>query len=322
MTNNFIDGINYKNYLVVKTDVMKRAYLMAEKAARVDFPVLIYGETGVGKEIMARYIHRKSQRSQNGRFMTLNCAVIPDNLIESELFGHEKGAFTGATHEKTGLFKMADKGTLFLDEIAEMSLSMQNKLLRVLEYGEFMSLGSVEVERSDFRLICATNTDLKDFIRANRFRIDLFHRINVITIKIPPLRERIEAIPDLVKFLLEKLGYGDYKVSLNVMDTFLSYYWPGNIRELRNVIESAIAMMEVDEKTIRTEHLPLDRFADHVDSFEQDHSLRAREQRYRQKLIEYAMMIYDGDYKKVMKALQVSKDVIYRSLAETRSRQH
>ncbi|MEJ2049095.1 MAG: sigma-54 dependent transcriptional regulator [Calditrichota bacterium] len=314
------DKFNYANFLVIKSEAMKKAYSMAAKAARVDFPVLIYGETGVGKEIMARYIHDTSSRSQTGKFVTLNCAVIPDNLIESELFGHEKGAFTGATREKTGLIKTADKGTLFLDEIAEMSLNMQNKLLRILEYGEFNSLGSVKVERSDFRLICATNTDLKEIIRLNRFRTDLFHRINVLTIKIPSLRERIEAIPDLVNFFLEKLGYNDYKVSLDVMDILLSYYWPGNIRELRNVIESAIAVMDGDEKIMQTEHMPIDIFTNQSESYDQEMSLRSRERRYRRKLIEYAMTVYSGDYKKVMKVLKVSKDVIYRSLAESRAK--
>jgi transcriptional regulator with PAS, ATPase and Fis domain len=213
----------------------------------------------VGKEITARFIHENSNRSSGGQFLTLNCAAIPDNLVESELFGYEKGVFTGATKNKPGLFKMADGGTLFLDEICEMSLEMQNKLLRVLEYGEFHALGSVEKKKSSFILICATNADLKKMVRNNRFRVDLFHRINVITINIPALRERTDEIPELIHYFLDQLGYGNYELSLEAMDILLNYYWPGNIHELRNVIESAIAMMEDHEKIIGVEHLPMDK---------------------------------------------------------------
>lgn len=302
---------------VFQNEGMRRAFYIASKAAKVNFPVLIIGETGVGKEVLARYIHEQSERSKTGAFVSLNCTAIPDNLIESELFGYVKGAFTGASQNKTGLLKLADGGTLFLDEIGDMSLDMQIKLLRVLENGEYFSIGSIKINHSNFRLISATNKDLLCMIRKGEFRLDLFHRINVITIKIPPLRERLDEIPFLVNYFLRELNREDVILSPDVMDLFLSYEWPGNIRELRNVLESAIAMLEDGERVIELRHLPLERLNGFENSYKKPSlSLKEREKRYRRMLIKHTMDYFNGDYKKVMESLQTSKDVIYRALAE------
>ena len=301
----------------LKNEQMQNAYAIAEKAARVDFPVLINGETGVGKEFIAKYIYEKIPRSEKSKFISLNCSAIPENLIESELFGYVKGAFTGATKDKIGFIKIGDGGVLFLDEIGEMSLYLQNKLLRVLENGEFVPVGSVVVEKSNFRLICATNADLKEKVKRGEFRIDLYHRINVITIKIPPLRERLDEIPYLIQYVLDDLGFPNYKVSLDVMDLLLRYPWPGNIRELRNVTESAFAMMDDHETLIRIHHLPADRFGEdeHFLPGRNGTSLKERERLFRETLIRHAIDMCGNDYKKVMQILKTSKDVIYRALA-------
>ncbi len=304
-----------------RNEQMQNAYAVAEKASRVDFPVLINGETGVGKELIAKYIYEKMARSENGRFVSLNCSAIPENLIESELFGYVKGAFTGANKDKIGFVKLGNGGVLFLDEIGEISLHLQNKLLRVLENGEFVPVGSVEVEKSKFRLICATNADLKDKVKKGEFRIDLYHRINVITINIPPLRERLDEIPFHIQNLLDELGFAGFKVSLDVMDAFLRYPWPGNIRELRNVMEAAIAMMDEHETLIGMRHLPMDRFGEDGLCFSggDGMSLKEREQFFRETLIRHAIDLCDNDYKKVMQMLKTSKDVIYRALAGRQS---
>lgn len=306
----------YMGIPVIKNNEMKQVYKLASKASKVDFPVLIFGETGVGKDVLARFIHDNSERSINGKFVSLNCAAIQDNLVESELFGFVKGAFTGAGRNKMGLVKIADGGTLFLDEIGEMSLDMQKKLLRVIEYKEYFPVGSVKVEKSDFRLICATNIDLKSMVNKGKFRVDLYHRINVINIKIPALKERIDEIADFVEYFLEELDFGHYKVSMEVMDMFLGYTWPGNIRELRNVLESAIALIDDGEEIIKVEHLPIDRFGNngYMLSYNQNMRLKDRERCFRETLIRHALEYYKGDYKKVMELFGISKDMIYRTI--------
>lgn len=301
----------------IKHSPIHTAYQLAEKAARVDFPVLIQGETGVGKEVLARYIHQRSAGVRRGKFVSLNCSAIPDSLVESELFGFVKGAFTGASRKKVGLFKMADGGTLFLDEIGDISPDIQVKLLRVVEYREYFPLGAVNVEHSNFRLIAATNVNLKDLVRQGRFRMDLYHRINVITIQIPPLRERLDEIPDLARAILKELEVPGYSISLEVLDFFLRYHWPGNIRELKNVLQYAVAMMEAGETVIDLHHLPLERMDGMLPLTGLAGSsltLKERERRFRAALIRHALLENGGDYKKVMQQLNISKDMIYRSL--------
>ena len=221
--------------------------------------VLIEGPTGSGKELFARAIHHLSPR-QKDPFISINCGALPDTLLESELFGYTKGAFTGATRNKAGRFLLADGGTLFLDEICNTSETFQNNLLRVLEEGEFMPLGDTKYLKTDFRLISATNKDLDAMIREGVFRQDLYYRLNVIKIKLPPLTERREDIPYLVAHMIQKYNILKGKVisgvSDEVLSLFMDYPFPGNIRELENVIEYAYVFCK--DKQIKLEHLPGD----------------------------------------------------------------
>ncbi len=222
-----------------------------EQSAPTDARILILGENGTGKELVAREIHRKSRRAK-GPFVEVNCAAIPENLIESELFGHEKGAFTSAIQRKRGKFELADKGTLFLDEIADMSLSTQAKVLRAIQELKFERIGGEELISVDVRIIAATNKNIEEEIKAKRFREDLYFRLNVIPIVVPPLRERIDDIDELVDYFMKKFkppaAPNPKRMSAGAMEVLKSYHWPGNIRELKNVIERVNIMS--DEEVI------------------------------------------------------------------------
>jgi formate hydrogenlyase transcriptional activator len=214
-----------------------------ERVAPTDSTVLVLGETGTGKELIARAIHNISARC--GRpFVKLNCSAIPFDLLESELFGHEKGAFTGAVAQKIGRFEMADTGTLFLDEIGDLPLALQPKLLRVLQEQEFERLGSGRTHRIDVRLVAATHRDLAETVAKKEFRSDLYYRLNVYPVVLPPLRERREDIPQLVSHFVEVFGRRMGKridhIPQDILDAFVSYSWPGNVRELQNLIERAV----------------------------------------------------------------------------------
>ena len=216
-----------------------------ERVAPTGSTVLIQGETGTGKELIARAIHHISSRCGHA-FVKLNCAAIPLDLLESELFGHEKGAFTGAIAQKIGRFELADKGTLFLDEVGDIPASLQPKLLRVLQEQEFERLGSTRTHQADVRLVAATNRDLADMVSRGQFRSDLYYRLNVFPVLLPPLRERREDIPALVSHFVEILGRRMGKqikhISPETMSALSSYEWPGNIRELQNLIERAVIL--------------------------------------------------------------------------------
>ncbi len=213
--------------------------------AASDATVLIRGETGTGKEVIARTIHAQSSRSA-GPFVAVNCAALPEALLESELFGYRKGAFTGAVKDKPGRFKLADRGTLFLDEIGELSPAVQAKLLRVLQDGEYEPLGAVRTERTSARILCATNRDLRELVEQGIFRQDLYYRVNVVAIDLPPLRERKEDIPDLAEHFLRtfslRMGKRILSFSEDVYTSFYAYDWPGNIRELENAVERAVVL--------------------------------------------------------------------------------
>jgi formate hydrogenlyase transcriptional activator len=218
-----------------------------ERVAPTDSTVLIQGETGTGKELIARAIHNIGSRC--GRpFIKLNCAAIPFDLLESELFGHEKGAFTGAIAQKVGRFEMADKGTLFLDEIGDIPLALQPKLLRVLQEQEFERLGSARTHQVDVRLVAATNRDLADMVKRGEFRSDLFYRVNVFPILLPPLRARSEDIPALVSHFVEvygrRMGKQIDHIPPATISALSSYQWPGNIRELQNFIERSVILSD------------------------------------------------------------------------------
>jgi formate hydrogenlyase transcriptional activator len=224
---------------------MRRALNEVRIVAPTDSAVLIHGETGTGKELIARAIHDQSLRKHEP-FVTLNCAAIPSGLLESELFGHERGAYTGALNSAIGRFQLAHQGTLFLDEIGDMPLELQPKLLRVLQEQEFERLGSTRTIRVDVRIVAATNRDLSAMVRERQFRADLFYRLHVFPIALPPLRERLDDIPLLVRHFVEKFGDRMNRqiriIPEDVMEVLKNYSWPGNIRELQNFIERAVIL--------------------------------------------------------------------------------
>jgi Nif-specific regulatory protein len=232
--------------IVGHTSVMRRVFTQVRQVAKWNTTVLIRGESGTGKELIANAIHYNSPRA-NGSFIKLNCASLPDNLLESDLFGHEKGAFTGAVSQRKGRFERADGGTLFLDEIGEISTAFQAKLLRVLQEGEFERLGGLRSLKVDVRVIAATNRNLEEEVEKGNFREDLYYRLNVMPIRMPALRERIEDIPDLARFLVEKIA-GHQGRPLNIMDSairlLMRHSWPGNVRELENCLERAAILSE------------------------------------------------------------------------------
>lgn len=239
---------NIKKYdLIGISQQITRLKERIEKIASMNSWVLITGENGTGKEHVARLIHMLGKRSDKP-FVEINCSAVPTELIESELFGSEKGAYTGAVKRKIGKFELADGGVLFLDEIGDMGLMMQAKLLRVLETGEFSRLGGNDIIKSDFRLISATNKDLQLEIDSNRFRSDLFYRINVIPIEVPPLRKRKDDIPLLVNHFIQETvsinGLQDKQVTEELMNIFVNYEWPGNVRQLKNIVERMVVLSE------------------------------------------------------------------------------
>ncbi len=245
--------------IIAESPKMKDTLRLVAKVASTDATVLILGESGTGKEVIANLIHRLSPR-QNAPFIKVNCAAIPEGLLESELFGHEKGAFTGADKAKPGLFEMADGGSIFLDEIGDMPLSLQAKLLRVLQEGLIRRIGATKETKVNVRIITATNKDLETLVEEGRFREDLFWRINVFTIRIPPLRERREDILPLTQYFLDKFSQKHQKTlqgfSREALDALLSHHYPGNVRELENLIERAVILTEEGE-AITLEGFPL-----------------------------------------------------------------
>lgn len=243
--------------MVGRSQVMREIFSTIEKIAPYLVTVLILGESGVGKELIARAIHRKSPRA-NGPFLALNCGAVPHALMESELFGHVRGAFTDATQDKKGLFHMAHQGSLLLDEVGELPKDLQVKLLRVLQDKEVRPVGGTKSQKVDVRILAATSKDLEQEVREGRFREDLFYRLNVVTIHVPPLRERLEDISLLVDHFLarfrKRLGLQVEKVSPRAMGALMRYPWPGNIRELENVLERACVLSE--GRTIELYDLP------------------------------------------------------------------
>jgi DNA-binding NtrC family response regulator len=238
------------NEIIYKSSEMEKILKIGEKSAKSSAPVLIRGESGTGKELLAKYIHNNSNR-KDFPYIAINCAAIPENLLESELFGYEKGAFTGATNSKPGKFELADKGTIVLDEISELHPTLQSKLLRVLQEKEVDRLGGVKPIPIDVRLISITNKDIESLVKKGDFREDLYFRINVVPIKIPPLRDRKEDLNYLVNYFLnifrEEAGKNSLKISKSTMELIMSYNWPGNVRELQNVIQRAVLFAEEDK---------------------------------------------------------------------------
>jgi len=301
--------------IVGNSEAMEKVYRLIEKVSGISSNVLIVGETGTGKELVARAIHYNSERSDRP-FVAVNCGSLTESLLESELFGHLKGAFTGAIANQEGFFRKADKGTLFLDEISEVSHGLQVKLLRAIQEREVIPVGGREPLRFDVRLIAATNRLLEDEVKKGTFREDLFYRINVITIPLPPLRDRKEDVPLLVNHFLQKyaqrLGKPSVKILREAMQALVNYDWPGNVRELENMIERAVALCEEDliERTDLPDKLTQVKIAIR-DLDEYEMTLDALEEQHIKKVLQKV----SGDKVKASQILGINLSTLYRKLA-------
>jgi DNA-binding NtrC family response regulator len=295
--------------IVGKSDPMQDIYDLISRVAPTDSTVLITGESGTGKELIAQAIHGNSQRCYMP-LIAVSCGALPDSLLESELFGYEKGAFTGAEHTKKGRFEMADKGTLFLDEIGDISLKTQVDLLRVLQEKKFRRLGGQEEIKVDVRILAATNRDMKKAISENRFREDLFYRLNVISIPIPPLRERKDDIPLLVKAFIRRyclvLNKEPVKIASSAMKLLMDYNWPGNVRELENVIERALVIGRGIE--IVTEDLPFSRKGLGTEAL--PNSLKLMEKMHIKRILEET----DWNISKAARVLEIDRQTLYNKI--------
>lgn len=289
---------------------------MVERVAPLVSTVLISGASGTGKELIARAIHQKGPR-HNKRFVPINCAAIPENLIESELFGHVRGAFTGAMRDKDGLFKVAHGGSIFLDEIVSVPLNLQVKLLRAIEQKEILPVGSTNPEIIDVRIIAATNKNLANEVEKGNFREDLYYRLNVVGINIPPLKERVEDIPDLVDHFVEiyntQLNKRIKKIDRKLMNALMSYEWKGNVRELENTIERA--MILCDGETLSLEYFPkLD--DGKSNSGVVNHDLKSSLRQFEQNSILRALEKTDYDKNRTAELLGLSLSSLYRKITE------
>jgi PAS domain S-box-containing protein len=277
--------------IVGASDALQDVLRSAAQVAGTDTTVLIQGETGTGKELVARYLHQQSRRAQ-GAFITLNCAALQPNLVESELFGHEAGAFTGATQKRRGRFELADGGTLFLDEVSEIPLELQAKLLRVLQEGQFERVGGARTLSCDVRVIAATNRRLRDALQSGQFRPDLYYRLNVYPIRVPPLRQRREDIPLLVEDFLpriaQRIGKAIATVPPATMAALQEYDWPGNVRELKNIIERAVITSPGPDLQLPEALVPHARHGGDGEAAAEFVSLAAVERRYITRVLEAA----------------------------------
>ncbi len=312
-------NITMEDEMIGNSPAMQEVKRIIDTAASTNARVFITGENGTGKELVARAIYRKSKRSDQP-FVKVNCAAIPDELIESELFGHEKGSFTGAVGRRLGKFELADKGTIFLDEICDMSPSAQAKVLRVLQEQQFERVGGNDVITVDVRVIAATNVDVKEAIEQGRFREDLYYRLNVIPIYVPPLSERREDIPLLVDYFLEKFsrehGLGLKQMGDSAMDFLVNYSWPGNVRELKNVIERLTIM--VPSETIQVQDI-----TKHIESYDYEDTIaretsslkKAREQFEKEYIIKMLKQ-YDKNISATAKALGIERTNLHRKIRQ------
>ena len=297
--------------MVARSSAMAPVFQLAQKAARYSTTVLILGESGTGKELIARGIHYEGERSRMP-LVPINCGGIPENLLESELFGYKKGAFTGADRNKKGLFQEADGGTLFLDEIGELPLSLQVNLLRVLQESEIRPVGDSKSTRVDVRIIAATAKNLEDEVKKGLFREDLFYRLNVLTIPLPPLRERPEDIPHRCRHVLArfnaKMGKEVTDLSPSAMEILLGYGWPGNVRELENVIERAVLLTE--DSVLMPEHLPAELGArmkgGHRGGVLEGFSLKIAQREIERRLITRALQETGGNRTHAARLLEIS----------------
>ncbi|MBN2327860.1 MAG: sigma-54-dependent Fis family transcriptional regulator [Candidatus Omnitrophica bacterium] len=299
----------------IRSKAFQQVYDMAQRVARYDSLVLITGESGSGKEVLARFIHNHSKRAK-GPFLAVNCSSLSETLLESELFGHVKGAFTGAIRDRVGLFEQAKKGTLLLDEIGDISSAMQVKLLRVLQESEILRVGESQPHKIDARIICATNRNLPEMVEKNQFREDLYYRVGVIEIDMPPLRDRREDIIPLSRYFVNqfahKLGTPNLKLDASCMDYLLSYSWPGNIRELENAIERAAVFSK--NGLILPEHFPPNIYnRQSMGPFSSAESLRPLEE-IEGEYIQYVLKSVHGSRSKAADILGISPATLWRKL--------
>ena len=309
---------NKSLFLMGDSSEMKRIYETIQSVKNSSCSVLVSGETGTGKELIARELHYSSNRSHQ-TFVAVNCAAIPHDLIEAELFGHEKGAFTGAAHKRVGRIEAASGGTLFLDEIGELDTSVQSKLLRVLQEKELSRLGDNLAIEVDFRLIASTNRDLRQEIKSGNFREDLFYRLNVVCINIPPLRDRKVDVSLLSRAFIEEFCEREEKslsLSNDAKKTLQDYAWPGNVRELRNVIEGVVVMAK--SRTIKAEDLPDHVRTSHVPSRLTDVTQTLKE--LEAATIQRALLQCNGNKTQAAKLLGVSRKTLYQRIKEPQPR--
>lgn len=299
----------------VHSPSMARIERLIGKAAACDLAVLIVGESGTGKEIVAREIHRRGLRSARP-FFSENCAALTETLLESELFGHLRGSFTGAERDRKGILELAHQGTLFLDELGDMSLAMQSKLLRVLQEGEVRPVGSRTTTRIDVRFISATNRDLHRLVEQGLFRLDLFYRINVITIALPPLRDRREDIPNLIEYFVQRYarraGCAEKQFNEHALDLLCAYSWPGNIRELENTVYRCLVLSE----DARIESADLPERIRKVEGFFEGRTHSQLPKTGEQILIERALRDSLGDKAKAARYIGWSRPKLYRKIRE------
>ena len=299
--------------IIGSTEAIRRVHSLIDKAAACSLPVLIEGESGTGKELVARAIHERSDRGAR-RFFSENCSALTESLLEPELFGHVRGAFTGADRDRKGILELADGGVLFLDEIGDMSLRMQSKLLRALQEREIRPVGGKTTIPIDVRIISATHRNLRALIKETLFREDLLYRINVISIRLPPLRERREDIPSLVEYFLDRISAGTglprKECSSGALELLTGYEWPGNIRELENVIQRAVALG--DSPRIEAHDLP-DRIR-HVMITEDAPHYSAAGKAGEQLLIEKALFNFEGDKTRAARFIGWSRPKLYRRM--------
>ena len=312
---NILKGIAKESFIEVRSPSFQRVLETAGRVAPFDSSVVITGESGVGKEVLARHIHRLSHRAKEP-FVAVNCAALPETLLESELFGHKAGAFTGAMHDRIGLFEQADKGTVFLDEIGDITPAMQLKLLRVLQEREVMRVGESTQRRIDVRVLAATNRNLKDAVGSGHFREDLYYRLAVIEIEIPPLRERREDILPMARYFVQrlskKLKMPDLRLDAASLDYLLRYPWPGNVRELENAVERAALLS--GGKAILPEFLPRNILAGHGLRKSVSDPLHTTLQDVEHEHILRVLELCEGNRTKAAKSLGISQATLWRKM--------
>ena len=307
--------IDERYQMIGESSVMRELAAKIQQVAPTNSRVLVMGENGTGKELVGRAIHRNSKRSDQP-FLQVNCAAIPDELIESELFGHERGAFTGAIASTRGKFEQANGGTILLDEVGDMSLRTQSKVLRVLEQQEFTRLGGRDAIKVDVRVIAATNKDLSAEVQEGKFREDLFYRLNVIPVYVPPLRKRVEDIPLLTAYFMTRFcrenGKREKKIAQEAMKLLQAYRWPGNVRELKNVIERLAIMVPSD--VIEASDLP-DNFMEHSISVS-SLTLREAKNEFEYRFILQALQLNDWNITETARQLGIERTNLHRKMRQ------